>query len=358
MKSPDRIVEDIIYHKEKYGIRSFSLAHDALTVNQKLVTQICDRLIEEKLDINWKCTTRVDCVSEALLLKMKEAGLTHIELGVESGSARMQKVINKKLDLERVRSTASFLLKNGIYVALFFMYGFPEENEEDLNDTLELLLDLVDMGVQHTSMSFCRFNPMTKITAEYFDQLELDPRIKVLSRSVFGYGEELEMIKNNKEIFPFFYHLHTPVRDEYQYLILFTHWYEQFPGGIRYLRKLYNGDNLRFYKDFCQANAAHLKNSTDEAGECVKNNGWEMMVNVLDRHQVPYIRQLKAVLKFSYDIKKMASKKGNCEHTEVYEFSYLDYKRKQPIDRYSDSKTKILIQKVNGKLGLKILGMQ
>jgi len=358
MKSPDRIVEDIIYHKEKYGIRSFSLAHDALTVNQKLVTQICDRLIEEKLDINWKCTTRVDCVSEALLLKMKEAGLTHIELGVESGSARMQKVINKKLDLERVRSTASFLLKNGIYVALFFMYGFPEEKEEDLNDTLGLLFDLVDMGVQKTSMSFCRFNPMTKITAEHLDALVLDPEVKVLSRAVFGYEEELERIKENKEIFPFFYHLHTPVRDEYQNMILFTHWYEQFPGAIRYLRKLYSGDNLRFYKDFCQANATHLKNSTDEAGECVKNNGWEMMENVLERHQVPYIRQLKALLKYTYDLQMMKTQKEDSTYTEVYEFSYLDYKRKLPVEQYSDSKTTIFLQKVNGKLRIKILGMQ
>lgn len=71
-------------------------SHDAFTVNRKRVLALCERLLEENMNITWKCTTRVNCVDEELLLKMKQAGLIGIELGVESGSERMQQLIQKR----------------------------------------------------------------------------------------------------------------------------------------------------------------------------------------------------------------------------------------------------------------------
>ena len=358
LKSAERIIEDINYYKTKFGINSFSFSHDAFTVNSNLVLKICDKMISAEMGIKWKCTTRVDCVSEELLLKMIEAGMTHIELGIETGSVRMQKIINKKLDLNKVKNTVSFLLKQGVHVDLFFMYGFPEETEEDLNDTLSLLFDLVDMGAQYTNVSFCRFNPNTPITEAYLDQLVLDPEIKVLSRAIFGYEEEKQIIQDNKPIFPFFYHLNTPVRDEYQYLILFTNWYERFPGANSYLRKLYNGDNLQLYKDFYNENRICFESTIDNAVEYIKERSWEMALNVLKKHNASYIEQLKAVLKFSYDLKWVSSYKGDATHREIYNFNYLDFKRKKPIEHFLRCKTEILIQKANGKMSMRILSIQ
>lgn len=357
LKSAQRIMDDIAYYYKKFGIRSFNFSHDAFTTNQKLVNQICDAIIASGMDIKWKCTARINCISQELALKMKQAGMTHIEFGVETGSPRMQKLINKKLDLDYVMDTVKFLLKNGIHVALFFMYGFPEETEQDLKQTLEMQFALIDMGVQYTSMSLCRFNPATALTEKYIDALVLDPQVKTLSRDIFGYAEELQSIRENKAIFPFFYHLPTTLRNEYQYLGYFFHWYKQFPWAARFVRGLYKGDNLRFYRDFAENNREYLENQTAQI-RLFNADVWAIMENTLSSCDAPYIKQLKGLLKFDYDYHRMSKEKEDMEIIRTYDFNYLDYRAKRPIEAYSDNRTTFMFQKKAGKVTMRILDIR
>jgi len=358
LKSPERIVEEIQYYQEKFGIRHFMFSHDAFTVNNKLVEKVCDYILEKKLDITWKCTSRIDCVSEELLLKMKQAGMRQIEFGVETGSERMQKEVKKNLDLSKVRSIASFLLKNGIEVGLFFMYGFPEETEEDLNQTLQLLFDVSDMGVQYLSMAYCRFNPTTPMTEQYFDQLVLDPEVKGLFRGMAGYEEELPMIRENKSIFPFYYHLHTPVRDEYHFAYQLMLVYHAYPKFARYLRQLYHGDNLKFYRDFVRCNRHILEQDMAHIMDKVNNHPLEMLHNILDSFDLPYISKIKELLRFEDDTYRVYRSDEDISLRETYGFSYVDFKLKLPIEQYSNGKTEILLERINGKKSLKLLNME
>ena len=356
LKSPDRIVADIRHYNEKYGIRTFWFSHDAFTINRQLVSQVCDRILEEGLDIKWRCTSRIDCVNEELLLKMKEAGLVEIELGIETGSKRMQKLTNKNLDLQRAKRIIDFILKSGIRVGLFFMYGFPEETEEDLGDTLSLLFDFLDSGVQHVSMSFTRFNPATDITERFGDQLVFDPDMKILARGFgFGYEEELDTIRNNRDIFPFFFHLNTPVRNNYQYLHFLIRLYQQFPKTIRHLRGLYKGDNLKFYRDFYNNNLPYFERDMLYTAQGIKVHALDMLSNTIKGFDLPYIAQLKALLRFEFNANQAALAESSMSIREVYDFNYIDFKMQLPIEMYSDGKTEILMEKKDGQFSMQVL---
>ena len=357
LKSPQRIVEDILFYNQKFGIKSFWFSHDAFTSNKKLVSEVCDHILEKGLKIQWRCTARIDCISEELILKMKQAGMTQIELGIETGSKRMQKIINKNLDLQKAEHMIKFLLKNKIHVGLFFMYGLPEETEEDLNQTLELLFNLLDMGVNHVSMSFCRFNPATAITEKYFDQLVLDPGVKALHRGVYGYREEFRMIEENKALFPFLYHLNTPVRDKYHFLFLLVHLYQGFPLFIRHLRKLYGGDNLKFYEDFYNCNRFCFEKDFDYAVKTVGEQSVQMLCNMLDQFDAPYIAQLKELLRFERNFRRVFRSPEDCSIRDTYGFSYIDYKLNLPIEAYSEGKTEILLQRKGGVNDMQVLGI-
>lgn len=354
LKSPERIIQDIHHYNEKFGIKNFLFSHDAFTVNRKLISDICDRIIESGLDITWKCTARIDCITEELVLKMKQAGLTQIEFGIETGSQRMQKLINKKLELENAKKMVAFLLKNKIDVGLFFMYGFPEETEQDLNETLELLFSFVDMGVSYTSMSFCLFNPTTVMTEKYYDQLVFDPDIKILTRQIFGHAEEVQVIKDNKAIFPFFYHLNTPLRNEYQHLRFLVNIYRHFPNSMRYLRKLYNGDNLKFYRDFYHNNFSCFEDPAYII-ECIRERPLEMLDNMMKDLDVPNRQQLRALMKFDFNAQKVFSSTENVSIQETYDFRYVDFKLKLPLEQFGEGQTEILLEKVNGVKNLKIV---
>lgn len=355
MKTPERIIDDMLYFHNKFGIRSFSFGHDAFTVNKKLVSRVCDEILERGLDFHWKCTTRVDCISEELILKMKKAGLRQIEMGIETGSPRMQKLVRKNLNLDRVQYMVDFLLKNGIEVGLFFMYGFPEETEEDLAQTLELLFSMVDRGVDFVSLSYCRFNPQTDMTLRYFDELVLEPDIKILTQGVEGYEESLELFRQHKALFPFLYHLHTPVRDRYQYLYFLVRLYTFFPKTGRYLRGLYHGDNLRLYRDFHDNNREILDQEYDLVARSIQDEDLTMIANTLRNFDPQISKRMLSLMRFDMDLWRIRHAKQDREICRVYDFNYADFVAKRPVAQYGPGRTEIRLSKRGGKQELQVL---
>ena len=355
MKSTDEIIADIKYYKEKYGIRSFWFTHDAFTVNKKLVTEICDRILEEKLDIIWRCSARLDCISQELILKMKQAGMVRMSFGVETGSPRMQKLINKNLDLKKAKGLVDFLLKEQIWVGLYFMYGFPQETEEDLNQTLEMAYSMIDAGVHYVSMFYCKFCPNTGLMDEYGDQLVFDENARMNLRGIYGYEEEKELLKSSRELFPFYFHLNTPVRDEYQYLAYLEKLYATGPRQLKQLRRLYEGDNLRFYREFVAANQAWFQGDLDKLEKKLDTDPLELVLNLVNSLDHPKKTQLADLLKLSYRARQIAKAKENTSLRDTYHFNYVDLSMKRPIEEYSSGKTDILLEKAEGKFQLKVL---
>ena len=358
LKSPERIVADIRYYNEKFGIRSFQFSHDAFTTNKKLVTAFCDRLLESGMDITWVCCSRIDLLTEELVLKMKQAGMVQIDLGLETGSERMQRLTNKRLNLVKAKKMISFLLQNKIKVSLFFMYGFPEETEEDLAKTLELLFWALDKGVKHTSMAYCRFYPGAKITRDYFEELKWNPEAKKLARGIFGYKEEQQLFLENKEIFPFFYDLETTVRKDYHYMYFLGHMYRHLPLSMRYIRSLFEGDDLRFYREFYESNRQVFDKEIAEIVRITEENPLDMLNRLLDRFQEPYIAQLRGLVEFDCTRRTVVQSKEDMKVDKTYDFSYIDYKLNLPIDRFSNGRTRIVIEKFSNTAKMKILKIE
>lgn len=135
----ENIMEEInlLYHT--YHIRSFCFDDDTFTLNKKYVTQLCERLIEENLGINWWCETRVEGITEDLVDIMKLAGCSTVAIGVESGSAQVLDSVHKQLKTDEVLKTTRLFQQKGILVDAFFMYGFPNEGPEEIQETIDFL---------------------------------------------------------------------------------------------------------------------------------------------------------------------------------------------------------------------------
>lgn len=357
LKSPERIVAEIRYLHDTYGITSFMFSHDAFTINKKLVEQVCDKILESGLKITWRCSARLDCITEDLILKMQQAGMVHLELGVETGSPRMQKIINKNLDLDKARKVVSFLLERKLRVGLFFMYGFPQETEEDLNQTIEVACFFHEQGVSYESMFFCKFCPQTALMEEFGEQLVFDRSARMNFLNVYGLEHELDVISANREIFPFYFHLKTPLREDYAYMHYFMELYRAFPNTIWTLRKLYKGDNLKFYRDFVRANAQWFEGDLDALEKQIQENPLEMLLNLTATLELPKIRQLEGLLKLSYRVRTISAGKEDAELRDTYSFNYVDYTLKRPIEEYSGGSSELLISKKDGKLSVKVLNI-
>ena len=344
MKSADRIISDIKYYNDRYGIRSFNFSHDAFTVNNKLVSNVCDKLLAEKLDIVWKCTTRLDCISEELIKKMMKAGLRGIEVGVETGSQRMQAIIRKNLDLEKSKKMISFLVNQGLDVSVFFMYGFPEENDDDINLTLNFMFDCLDMGVLSTSSTFCRFAPGTPMTLEYYDKLFLDSNNLQLNRSVFGYRNELEHIKKHKSLFTVYYNLDTPVRQDYEFIHYLNKLYMNNRPIMRNLRRCYRDDMVSFYNDFVNSNKDLLSNLST-ASAAIKSNSIEIIKNMVGIMDNVYAEKAKHIIEYYSDITALKTQPSGSICQKWYAFNYLDYLEGTALELSDNTKSELLLTK-------------
>lgn len=150
-RSVDNIIEEIKHVSEKYNTTQFSFKDDSFTVNNKNVRKFSERLINEKIIINWDCHTRVDLLDEKLLRLMKASGCNKVKVGIETGSERILELMTKRITLDQCRKAAKLFRKVGMYWTGYFMIGIPGETKEDIYKTLdfinELKPDFASLGV-------------------------------------------------------------------------------------------------------------------------------------------------------------------------------------------------------------------
>jgi radical SAM superfamily enzyme YgiQ (UPF0313 family) len=136
LKSAKRICDELDYLSRTYGLSDFSLSHDLFTVNRAKVVEFCEHVSSRKY--SWACSARMDCVDSELLAIMRASGCRSVYYGVETGSARMQKVVNKRQDLGMVTPTLDMSERLGLFSTVSLITGYPQENQEDQDATLDL----------------------------------------------------------------------------------------------------------------------------------------------------------------------------------------------------------------------------
>ncbi|MDY6964996.1 MAG: radical SAM protein [Halobacteriota archaeon] len=146
-RSSDKVIEEISYLKSKYKTRWFVFGDDNFTCNKKRLREICNKLIVEDLDIQWRCESRVDYVNREILGLMKKAGCHVIYFGVESGSQRILDMIDKGITLSKVRDSLNLCSELGIASSAAFLIGLPTETEEDLAMTKRFSMELPLWGI-------------------------------------------------------------------------------------------------------------------------------------------------------------------------------------------------------------------
>ncbi|MBU0951914.1 MAG: B12-binding domain-containing radical SAM protein [Elusimicrobia bacterium] len=141
-QSPSRTIEEIELLIKNYGIKEIYFNDDVFTQNMKKTEELCDLLIERKIDLTWGCSTRFNLVTPKLLEKMKKSGCITIGYGIESGDPEMLKIISKDISLDHAKEVIKWTKKIGIESRSFYIFGFPGETKESMNRTFQTALDL------------------------------------------------------------------------------------------------------------------------------------------------------------------------------------------------------------------------
>jgi radical SAM superfamily enzyme YgiQ (UPF0313 family) len=141
-RSPESFVGELEHLHDVYGVRQFEIVDDVFNLDRERVLEICDRIIQSgmRVELAFPNGLRGDLLDEEQLVRMKAAGTTYLALAVETASPRLQKLIKKRLDLDRVRRNVEIARRLRIHVNGLFMLNLPTETLSEMRQTADYLV--------------------------------------------------------------------------------------------------------------------------------------------------------------------------------------------------------------------------
>ena len=150
-QSPERVVEEVTYLKEKFGVKEIAFYDDVFTLDKKRAHDIAEAITSKSIKIFWTCEARVNLVDEDLLRHMKQAGCYAIAYGIESASSEILDTLHKDITLEQVEAAVRLSREAGLQVIGYLMLGSPGETPKTIKQTVafakSLKLDFAQFSV-------------------------------------------------------------------------------------------------------------------------------------------------------------------------------------------------------------------
>ena len=142
-RSAKALVDQIERSYRELGIEFFYLWGDTVTLNVKSFTAFCDELISRNLPIQWFGNARADNLTDlSFVHRLKRAGCWMLALGIESESEDIRKDMVKRLERKKIETAFANMRAAGIKSFAFFIYGYPGETAQTMDQTTRYAIDL------------------------------------------------------------------------------------------------------------------------------------------------------------------------------------------------------------------------
>jgi anaerobic magnesium-protoporphyrin IX monomethyl ester cyclase len=154
-RSAKNVVDEMEYFSKKMDIKDFHVSDLDPTVNDKRTKEICNEIINRKLDIEWKIAqgTKIETIkSYETLDLLKNSGLKFFSFSPESGSAKLMKKLNKPFDYKKGIKIVKYLNKLKIRTQACFIIGTPDEQFLDKIKSLIYCIKLTIKGVDEIAV--------------------------------------------------------------------------------------------------------------------------------------------------------------------------------------------------------------
>jgi radical SAM superfamily enzyme YgiQ (UPF0313 family) len=255
LKSAGRLVRELDILNARYGFSDFKLDHDMFTVNRRKVIEFCEAV--QGRGYRWRASARVDCVDTELLTKMAESGCVGLYFGIETGAVRMQEICKKRLDLDLVRPILETADRLGIQTTASFITGYPEELEQDQDDTLDMLGRCLRRSCL-TQLHMLAPEPGTPMFEQLGDQIRYDGYGGRYNTDLLGTDDQ-RLVLEHPDIFQTYYYYPAKMaRSRYIFAVEVMDVLRRVgPIVLSYMLRVYGGRLSRLVKDLRDFAEAH-----------------------------------------------------------------------------------------------------
>lgn len=163
------IIDEIKYWKKKYSVKNFVFRDPVFSINRKHTVELCEALIQEKINVNFIAETHLNILDSDLIKLLKKAGLTGIKVGIESFDEEVIEEANRHTatkddQLKKIRE----LEQNKIQVSAMYILGFPADNSKTIMQTINYAKKL---NTTYAQFSVWTPYPGTPVYSEYKDRI-------------------------------------------------------------------------------------------------------------------------------------------------------------------------------------------
>jgi anaerobic magnesium-protoporphyrin IX monomethyl ester cyclase len=144
-RSPENVIEE--WRKLVVDLRAteIGVTDDVMTLDLERAKRICRLIVDEGLNtVPWITIhgIRADNTDLELFRLMKAAGCRRVGFGVESGNQRVLDIMKKGQTIDDVRLAFRNAREAGLQTIGFFIFGLPGDDEQSMEDTIRLALEL------------------------------------------------------------------------------------------------------------------------------------------------------------------------------------------------------------------------
>jgi anaerobic magnesium-protoporphyrin IX monomethyl ester cyclase len=150
-RSNSSVITELEGIKQKYPkVSSIRVLDDLFLKTKDSVVKAID--VFSHFDFQWRSMAHVNTFNDvdlATLRLLKKSGCSELFIGIESGSPKILRAIKKTHNLETIVNNLSRVLEADINIKGYFIYGFPDETQEDMDMTYELASRLKHVSLEH-----------------------------------------------------------------------------------------------------------------------------------------------------------------------------------------------------------------
>ena len=139
-RNPERFVAELEHLRDTYGVRVAMLSDETPTSSRDRWERVLDLLLERKVGMELLMETRVDDIlrDEDLLPRYRDAGVSHVYVGVESVSQSTLDLYQKDIKVNESKKAIELINAHGMVSETSFVLGTPEETAASIRKTVEL----------------------------------------------------------------------------------------------------------------------------------------------------------------------------------------------------------------------------
>ncbi|HOV73457.1 MAG TPA: radical SAM protein [Candidatus Hydrogenedentes bacterium] len=150
--SAERVVDEIAHYVKTFGVEDVDFMDDSFNFAPERVAAIADLLGKRgvKVNVAFPNGMRTDILTQETVDALADMGAWYSSFALESASERIQKQIEKHLNIPRFIQGVEMAVRRGILATGFTMIGFPGETLEEM----QLTVDTVCASKLHSAFFF------------------------------------------------------------------------------------------------------------------------------------------------------------------------------------------------------------